>query len=147
VTVVEKLQQDILHSMKAKDDARTGALRLLLSNVKNKQIELGRELSADDLLSVVQKEVKQRKDSITQYAAANRLDLVAEEQAELDVLQEYLPAQLSEAEIDQHVESALAQMQPAGPADMGKVMAALSGLKGQADMGMVSQLVREKMGK
>jgi uncharacterized protein YqeY len=131
--------------MKAKDDVRTGALRLLLSAARNKKIELGHDLSDDEFLAVVNKEVKQRKDSIAQYLQASRADLVAEEQAELDILTAYLPAQLDSAQVIAEVDKAIVSTGATTATDMGKVMAALAHLKGQTDMAEVSQLVRQKL--
>jgi uncharacterized protein YqeY len=143
--LVDQLNQDLISAMKAKDATVTGALRLLLSSVRNKKIELGHELADEEFLAVVAKEVKQRKDSIAQYAAASRQDLVDNEQAELAVLQRYLPAQLDAEAIAAEVEKAIASTGAAAAADMGKVMGALAHLKNQADMGHVSQLVRQKL--
>lgn len=131
--------------MKAKDVTRVGALRLLLSSVKNRQIDLGHELNTEEFLAVVTKEVKQRRDSIDQFKAANRQDLVQNEQAELDILQQYLPAQLSQDQIAQKVDKAITQTGATSAADIGKVMGALAHLKTQADMAEVSKLVREKL--
>lgn len=143
--MINELQTDLIAAMKAKDDTRVGALRLLLSSVKNKQIDLQHELSEEEFLAVVQKEVKQRKDSIAQYEAAGRADLAGEEQAELKVLMSYMPAQMSEEEIAAAVDRAIADTGAASAADMGKIMPALAYLKGQADMGLVSKLVKEKL--
>lgn len=143
--MLDKVQQDLVQAMKAKQGTRVGALRLLLASLKNKQIELGHELSSEEAVSVIQKEVKQRKDSIQQYSQANRQDLVEQESAELAVLQEYMPAQMDEATISKEVEKAIQSTGAASPSDMGKVMAALSHLKGQADMAVVSNLVRLKL--
>ena len=143
--LLEKLNQDLISAMKAKDATTTGALRLLLSSVRNKKIELGHDLSDDEFVSVVTKEVKQRKDSMEQYTAAGRQDLVDAEKAEMDVLQKYLPAQLDASAIEVEVDKAIAATGAAVAADIGKVMASLSHLKNQADMGQVSRLVRQKL--
>jgi uncharacterized protein YqeY len=143
--VLQQLQQDLLQAMKAKDATKVGALRLLLSSVKNRQIDLGHELNNDEFLAVVAKEIKQRRDSIEQFTAAGRQDLVANEQAEMDVIRQYLPAQLDESAIAQHVDQAITQTQATSVSDMGKVMTALSHLKGQADMAQVSTLVKQKL--
>lgn len=139
------VQQDLIQAMKAKDDTRVGTLRLLLSSLKNKQIELGHELSDDEAMQVVQKEVKQRKDSIQQYTQAGRQDLADQESAELAVLQHYMPAQMDEAAISAEVDKAITETSATSPADMGKVMGQLTHLKGQADMGVVSTLVKQKL--
>lgn len=143
--LLDKLNQDLITAMKAKDATTTGALRLLLSSVRNKKIEIGHELSDDEFVSVVNKEVKQRKDSIEQYATAGRQDLVDAEKAEMDVLQKYLPAQLDSSAIEAEVNKAIAATNATAAADMGKVMGALSHLKNQADMGQVSQIVRQRL--
>jgi uncharacterized protein YqeY len=143
--LVDQLSQDLISSMKAKDDTRTGALRLLLSAARNKKIELGHDLSEEEFLAVVTKEAKQRKDSIEQYSSAGRQDLVDSETAELNILQLYLPAQLGPHQVAMEVDKAISETGATAQADMGKVMAALAHLKGQADMGQVSQLVRQKL--
>lgn len=131
--------------MKAKDDVRTGTLRLLLSSTRNKRIELGHDLSDAEFLAVVEKEVKQRKDSISQYQAAGRQDLVDAETGELNILVEYLPEQMSSEQVAAEVDKAITSSGASAVADMGKVMAALSHLKGQADMAEVSALVKQKL--
>ena len=143
--MVATIQQDLIAAMKAKDDVRVGTLRLLLSSLKNKQIELGHELNQDEAMAVVQKEVKQRKDSIDQYQSAGRADLAEVEAAELEVLQGYMPAQLSESEIAAEVEKAIATTNANSATDMGRVMGALAHLKGQADMALVSNAVKQKL--
>ncbi len=143
--LVDQLSQDLASSMKAKDDTRTGALRLLLSATRNKKIELGHDLSDEEFLAVVTKEVKQRKDSIAQYTSAGRQDLVDSETAELNILQSYLPEQLGSDQVAQEVAKAISATGATAQSDIGKVMAALSHLKGQADMGEVSKLVRQHL--
>jgi len=143
--MVATIQKDLIAAMKAKDDVRVGTLRLLLSSMKNKQIELGHELSSDEGMAVIQKEVKQRKDSISQYEAAGRADLAEEESAELAVLQTYMPAQMSEDEMAVAVEKAISSTGASGASDMGKVMGVLADLKGKADMGVVSAMVKQKL--
>lgn len=143
--LTEKLSQDLTAAMKAKDDVRTGALRLLLSATRNKRIELGHDLSDEEFLAVVGKEVKQRKDSIAQYTQAGRQDLVDQEKAELDIISDYLPEQMDSEQVAVEVEKALASTGASSPSDMGKVMAALGHLKGQADMAEISSLVHQKL--
>lgn len=143
--MVATIQQDLIAAMKAKDDVRVGTLRLLLSSLKNKQIELGHELNQDQAMAVVQKEVKQRRDSIDQYQSAGRTDLAETEAAELEVLEGYMPAQLSESEISAEVEKAISSTGAASATDMGRVMGALAHLKGKADMALVSNTVKQKL--
>jgi uncharacterized protein YqeY len=143
--LTDKLSQDLAQSMKAKDDVRTGTLRLLLSATRNRRIDLGHDLSDQEFLDVVNKEVKQRRDSIDQYTQAGRPELAEAELAELNILLTYLPEQLSDQQVATEVAKAITNTQATTVADMGKVMAALSHLKGQADMAQVSTLVRQKL--
>jgi uncharacterized protein YqeY len=145
VNVVEQLQQKMIQAMKAKNAIETGTLRLLLARVKNDQIELQRELSEAEFLEVVQKEIKQRRDSIDQFVNANRNDLAQSETAELGVLLTFMPEQLSTEQVMVEIDKAADKVQPAGLADMGKMMVALSHLKDQANMSDVSKMVRQML--
>jgi len=132
--------------MRAKDSARLSAVRLLLAALKQKEVDERKELSDADVVSVVEKMIKQRRESIAQFEQAGRKDLVDAEKFELQVLSGYLPQQMSEAEISQAVEAAMSEAKPAGIKDMGKVMALLKPrLAGRADMGKVSSLVRSRL--
>jgi len=133
-------------AMRAKDTARLSTIRLLLAAIKQREVDERRELSDADVLAVIEKMVKQRRDSIAQFEAGKRMDLVAIERAELGVLAAYQPQQLSDAEIDAAVAAAIAATGAAGPAGMGKVMAELKGkLAGRADMSAVSARVKAKL--
>jgi len=133
-------------AMRAKDSARLSAVRLLLAALKQKEVDERKELSDADVVSVVEKMIKQRRESIAQFEQAGRKDLVDAEKFELQVLSGYLPQQMSEAEISQAVEAAMSEAKPAGIKDMGKVMALLKPrLAGRADMGKVSSLVRSRL--
>jgi len=132
--------------MRAKDSARLSAIRLLLAAIKQREVDERRELPDADVLAVIEKMVKQRRDSIAQFTAGNRMDLVATEQGELDVLQAYQPQQMTDAEIDDAVAAAIASTGATGPAAMGKVMAELKGrLAGRADMSAVSARVKARL--
>ncbi|MCE1243611.1 GatB/YqeY domain-containing protein [Oryzomicrobium sp.] len=138
-----RISDDMKSAMKAKDAPRLGALRLLLAAIKQKEVDERIELTDADVAAVVEKLLKQRRDSITQYEAAGREDLAAAERFEAEVLTAYLPAQLSATEIQAAVAAAVAASGAAGPADMGKVMAILKPqLAGKADMGEVSRQVK-----
>lgn len=138
-----RISDDMKSAMKAKDAPRLGALRLLLAAIKQKEVDERIELTDADVAAVVEKLLKQRRDSITQYEAAGREDLAAAERFEAEVLTAYLPAQLSVDEIRVAVAAAVAASGAAGPADMGKVMAILKPqLAGKADMGEVSRQVK-----
>lgn len=132
--------------MRAKDSARLSAIRLLLSGIKQREVDERKELTDADVTSVIEKMIKQRRESIAQYESASRQDLADVEKFELQVLSGYLPQQMSDAEISQAIDGAIAEAQPAGIKDMGKVMALLkSRLAGRADMGKVSNLVKTKL--
>jgi uncharacterized protein len=146
MTLKARITEDMKTAMRAKDTPRLSAIRLLLAAIKQREVDERRELPDADVLAVIEKMVKQRRDSIAQFTAGNRMDLVATEQGELDVLQAYQPQQLSEAEIDAAVAAAIASTGATGPAGMGKVMAELKGkLAGRADMSAVSARVKSKL--
>src|SRR5690606_21941631 len=131
---------------KARDSQRLGALRLLLAAIKQREVDERTELSDADVLSVIEKMIKQRRDSIAQYESAGRQDLLAQEQFEVDVLSVYMPQQADDAEVQAEVDAAIAATGAQGMADMGKVMGQLkTRLAGRADMGKVSALVKAKL--
>ena len=142
----DKITEDMKTAMRAKDAARLGTVRLLLSAMKQKEVDERVELTDTDVLSIIEKMIKQRRDSIAQFQAANRKDLVDGETFELNLLSGYLPKQLTDAEIGEEVSAAIAQTGAKGVADMGKVMGALKGkLAGRADMGKISSLVKSRL--
>jgi len=133
-------------AMRAKDSARLSAIRLLLSGIKQREVDERKELTDAEVTSVIEKMIKQRRESIAQYESASRQDLADVEKFELEVLSGYLPQQMGEAEVSRAVDAAIAEAKPAGIKDMGKVMALLkSRLAGRADMGKVSNLVKTKL--
>ena len=141
-----RITDDMKSAMRAKETARLGTIRLLLAAIKQKEVDERAELDDAAVGSIVEKLIKQRKDSISQFQAAGRDDLVAAEQAELAVLQAYLPEQLSAAEIDAAVAAAIAESGAASAKDMGKVMGLLKPrLAGRADMGQVSALIKARL--
>ena len=132
--------------MRAKDAARLSTVRLALAAIKQREVDTRAELGDAEVLAVLEKMIKQRRESIAQYEQAGRKDLADAEKAELEVLSAYLPRQLGEAELDQAVAAAVAESGASGLKDMGKVMALLkSRLAGKADMGRVSGLVKAKL--
>jgi uncharacterized protein YqeY len=134
--------------MRAKDTGRLGTIRLLLAAMKQKEVDERVELDDAAVIAIVEKLIKQRKDSISQFQAANREDLVAIENAELVVLQAYMPAQMSEAEVAAIVAKVVAEVGAVGPQDMGKVMGVVKPqLAGKADMGVVSAQVKAALTK
>ena len=132
--------------MRAKDTARLSAVRLLLSGIKQREVDERKELSDVEVTAVIEKMIKQRRESIAQYEKAARKDLVDAEKFELDLLIGYLPRQMNDAELSQAVDAAVSEAKPAGIKDMGKVMALLKArLAGKADMGKVSALVKTRL--
>lgn len=146
MTLKARITEDMKDAMRAKNTARLSTIRLLLAAIKQREVDERKDLTDADVLAVIDKMVKQRRDSIAQFEAGKRMDLVAIEQAELEVLHEYLPKQLADAEIDALVAEAIATTGAAGPAGMGKVMAELKPkLAGRADMTAVSAKVKAKL--
>jgi len=146
VDLKERLNDDIKAAMRAKDKARLGLLRMLHAALRNAEIDQGGELSGPEQLAVVNKLIKQRRDSAEQYRQGGRDDLAESEAAEADILAEYLPPAPSDAEIDDAIGQAIEETGAAGPQDMGKVMGVLKErLQGRADMGQVSQRVKDRL--
>ena len=138
-----RITEDMKSAMKAKEAAKLAAIRLLLAAIKQKEVDERVELDDTGIAAVIEKLVKQRKDSVTQYEAANRQDLADVEKAEIAILATYLPEKMSSAEVAAAVQAAVAQTGATGPADMGKLMAVLKPqLAGKADMAEVSKLVK-----
>ena len=138
-----QITEDMKAAMRAKEMDRLGTIRLLQAAIKQREVDERIELDDAAVLAVVDKMIKQRKDSITAFQQASREDLAAKEAAEIAVLQVYMPAQLSEAEVDAAVRDAVAKAGAAGPQDMGKVMGILKpALAGRADMTQVSARVK-----
>ena len=146
MTLKQQLIEDMKSAMKSGDKTRLGVIRLINAAIKQKEVDERIELDDAQELAVLDKMVKQRRDSISQYDAAGREDLSAVEHTEMAIIEHYLPAKLGEAEIRAAIDAAVAETGAAGPADMGKVMAVLKPqLAGQADMGLVSQLLKKKL--
>lgn len=144
-----RLQNDLKQSMLAKDELKTSVLRLLLSAINYYEIQkggAGYQASDEDVLTVTQQQVKQRRDSIEQYKAGNRPELADKEQKELEILQTYLPAQMSEEEVRTLVKEAITTTGASSMADMGKVMGVLiPKVKGHADGNLVSKIVKNEL--
>ena len=148
MSLKEQITEDMKNAMRAKDTGRLGTIRLLLAAMKQKEVDERVELDDAAVIAIVEKLIKQRKDSISQFQAANREDLVAIENADLVVLQAYMPAQMSEAEVAAIVAKVVAEVGAAGPQDMGKVMGVVKPqLAGKADMGVVSAQVKAALTK
>lgn len=142
----QRLQDDMKTAMKAGEKARLGAIRLILSAVKQREVDERKELGDDDVLAVLDKMMKQRRDSISQYEAAGREDLAEQERFELGVCQAYMPAPLSDEELVQLVDDAIANVGASAMKDMGTVMGELRPkVQGRADMAAVSALVKQRL--
>jgi uncharacterized protein YqeY len=146
MTLKSRITEDMKAAMRAHEVERLSTIRMLLAAIKQREVDERIELTDADVLAVIEKMVKQRKDSITQFEAGKRLDLAAKERAEIEVLHAYMPAQATDAEIDAEIAAALAASGASGMAAMGKVMAVLKPkLAGRADMGAVSARVKAKL--
>jgi uncharacterized protein YqeY len=148
MTLKDQITEDMKTAMRAKDAARLLTIRGLLAALKQKEVDERIVLDDAAVIAIVDKLIKQRKDSITQFAAANRTDLVDKETAELVVLEGYLPQRLSADEVAAEVARIVAELGATGPGDMGKVMGAVkTRLAGKADMGLVSAAVKQALSK
>lgn len=144
--MVEKLKQDMIAAMKAKDKDRLTTIRMIKGDLDKEHIDKKREINDDLLIEVVNRGIKQRKDSIVEFEKGGRDDLIQKTQAELEILQSYLPAQLSEEEIVSIIDEAFQIVNPEGPRDMGKIMKEVQPkLKGRADMKEVSEIIKTKL--
>lgn len=148
MSLKEQITEDMKAAMRAKDTAKLGTIRLLTAAMKQKEVDERIELTDAHVLAIIEKMIKQRKDSITQFEAGGRQDLADIEKAELAVLSGYMPAAMSDAEIQAEVNAAVAAVGASGPQDMGKVMAVLKPkLAGRADMTAVSGFVKTALAK
>ncbi|STQ77000.1 GatB/YqeY domain-containing protein [Grimontia hollisae] len=144
--LIERLKDEQKTAMKAKDKARLGTIRLIMAAIKQQEIDGQKTLTEDDVLAVLTKMVKQRRDSVAQYQSAGRDDLADVELAEIAVLEEFMPKPLSDEEVDALVKEAIATSGAGSMQDMGKVMAVLKPqVQGRADMGKISQLVKANL--
>lgn len=146
MTLKQQLTDDMKAAMRGSDKHRLGVIRLILAAVKQREVDERIELDDAQTLAVLEKMLKQRKDSVGQYVAGNREDLAEVERAEMAVIQAYLPAQLDDAELDALIAAAVAATGASSPRDMGKVVAAVKEkAAGRADMGKVSALIKAKL--
>lgn len=144
--MVEKLDKDMIEAMKSKDKDKLTVIRMVKASLKQEQIDHKKEINDDLLIDVVNRQIKMRKDSISEFEKGNRTDLIEKTQAEIDVLMNYLPEQLSNEEVNKIIDEIFAEVNPTGPKDMGKVMQqATAKLKGKADMKEVSTIIRERL--
>ncbi len=146
MTLKAKITDDMKDAMRAKDAARLSTIRMLLAAVKQREVDERKELADAEVVAVIDKMIKQRRDSISQFEAGKRPDLAAREQAEVDLLAAYMPQPFTDAQIDALIAETIAQTGASGAAGMGKVMAELKPkLAGRADLGAVSAKVKAKL--
>ena len=148
MSLKEQITDDMKAAMRAKDSGRLATIRLLTAAIKQKEVDERIDVSDEQVLAIIEKMIKQRKDSISQFEAGGRQDLADIEKAELAILSTYMPAALSEAEVQAEVAAAVSAVGATGPQDMGKVMAVLKPkLAGRADMTAVSAMVKAALTK
>lgn len=146
MSLQEQLKSELKTAMQAKNKARVGTIRLAMAEIKQKEVDGRKELTDDEILAVLTKMVKQRKDSISQFTAAGRQDLADNEAAEIEVLQGFMPQPLSDAEIDALIDSTLQQLAVTSQQEMGKVMNALRPqVQGRADMAVISAKIKARL--
>lgn len=146
MSLKQRFIDDMKAAMKAGEKERLGTIRLVNAAIKQKEVDERIELVDAQVLAILEKMMKQRKDSVSQYEAANREDLAAVERAEIAIIEQYLPAKLGEAEVLAAIEAVITELGATGPADMGKVMGAIKPkLAGQADIGEVSKLIKQRL--
>ena len=142
----EKILKDIMQAMKDKDKDKLAVLRMVKGAMQLEEIAQKKELTDDDVIAVLAKQVKTRRESIEEFKKGNREDLIAQTEKEIAILNEYLPAPLTEDEIKKIIADAISEVNPQGPSDMGKIMKIVSPqMKGKADMSHVSALIREQI--
>ena len=148
-SLLEKIKTDLTAAQKERDELLVSTLRYFLSAVKDREIELrpqGKEIDDVEVVSLIEKQIKQRKESIAEFEKAQRQDLVEKETKEMGILSAYMPAQMSEEEVQKLVDEAVSQSGATTQSDMGKVMAELMPkIKGKADSGLVSRIVKESL--
>ncbi|HIC84870.1 MAG TPA: GatB/YqeY domain-containing protein [Desulfobacterales bacterium] len=139
----DRIVEDLKEAMRSRDQLKTSCLRMLKTSIKNRQIEKGRELSDDEILSVISSLVRKGKEAAQEYRKAGRQDLAEKEERELEVFYTYLPKQLSDEEIEQRLREIISQVSATGPKDLGKVMKiAMAKMAGQAEGKKVSQIAK-----
>ncbi len=144
--MVEQLEKDMIEAMKNKDKERLVVIRMVKASLKQEQIDRKKEINDDLLIDVVNKQIKMRKDSITEFEKGNRQDLINKTQKEIDVLMAYLPEQLDEKEVLNIIDEIFSEVKPTSQKDMGTIMGlAQAKLKGKADMKTVSSIIKEKL--
>ena len=142
----ERIMNDIKEAMKSQNKEKLAVLRMVKGAIQLEEISKKQELNDNDIIAVVSKQIKTRRESITEFVKGNRNDLVEKTKSEISILEEYMPEQLSEEEIIKTIDEVINEVNPQAPSDMGKVMGIVTPkLKGRADMSLVSKMVKEKI--
>lgn len=142
----EKILNDLKHAMKNQDKDLLTVIRMVKGAIQMEEIKVKHELNDDEVISIISKEIKTRKESIKEFEKGNRNDLIEKTEKEIKILNEYMPEQMTEEEIDKKIEEVFAKVKPEKVSDMGKVMVAITPLvKGKADMSLVSAKIKEKL--
>ena len=142
----ERILTDLISAMKSKDKERLAVLRMVKGAMQLEEINVKRELNDDEVIRIISKQIKTRKDSIIEFEKGNRNDLIEATNVEIEILNEYMPVQMTEEEISKVIDEVFAQVKPESPKDMGKIMGAISPLvKGKADMGLVNKMIKERL--
>lgn len=146
MTLNEQINSDMISYMKSKDSFSLGVVRMVKGAIQLEKINLKRDLNDDEVIAVIAKQIKMRNDSINEFEKANRTDLITQYQKEIELLSKYMPAQLSEDEINEIIDAAFASINPTSSKDMGLIMREVSPkLKGRADMAKVNAIIKEKL--
>jgi uncharacterized protein YqeY len=142
----DRLMEEMKDAMKKREQIKLSAIRMVRAGIKNKEIEIGRELNDEDVIGIIKSAIRQRKDSYTQFFNANRLDLADKEKNEIDILSVYLPRQMSEDDIKKRVKEVISEVGASTAKDMGRVMKILMPeLKGKADGDLINKIVKESL--
>lgn len=146
MTLNERINSDMVTYMKNKDSFSLGVVRMVKGAIQLEKINLKRDLNDEEVIAVVSKQIKMRNDSINEFTKAGREDLIEQYKKEIEVLNKYMPEQLSSSEVEKIIDEAFAKVNPTGPKDMGLIMKEVSPkLKGRADMGKVNAIIKEKL--
>ena len=142
----ERINKDFISAMKNKEKEKLAVIKMVRGAIQLEELNKKKELVDDDVIAIIAKQIKTRKESITEFEIGNRQDLIDQTNFEIKVLVEYMPEQLSEEEINKVIDEVFTKVNPLGPSDMGKIMGMISPiLKGKADLGLVNKLIREKL--
>jgi len=144
----ERILTDLVSAMKNKDKLTLSVLRMVKGVMQLEEINVKHELNDDEIVRIISKQIKTRKDSIAEFEKGNRTDLIETTNNEIKILENYMPEQMTEEEISKVIDEVFEQVNPTGPSDMGKIMGTISPLvKGKADMGLVNKMIKEKLNK